>query len=475
MQKKVFLTTAVVAASAMMLAIVPSMAQDKTTINWFVGLGTGTNDQQIEVQKKVVADFNAANPDIDLELTLAATNTAAYDTLSTLIASGNGPDIVGPVGYAGSNAFSGQWLDLAPLVKSTGYDLSQFPAELTALYQTPDGLLGLPFAVYPSFIYYNKDIFDEAGVAYPPHEYGAKYVAADGKESEWNWDTLASIAKYLTVDANGNDATSADFDPSKIEQFGFIHQWGAARNDMSSFGGGVFWDPATNKVSIPDNWRAQAHWEWDALWKDHFYPNSTYEASSILAPSAFASGHVAMARTHLWYTCCMADLKANWSIASLPSYNGNFYSTVDADTFRILKTTKNPEAAFKVLTYLQGEASLQLLTAYGALPARVADRQSYYDELAKKYPTADIDTKVIEDSLKYAVTPHHESDFPNFQKGQDRFAAFRTLLLGDTGKDMDVDAELDKLAADLQNIVDEAGAPAAVATMEATAEATKAP
>lgn len=468
MQKKAFLATAVMATSALLLAVAPSMAQDKVKINWFVGLGTGTNDQQIAAQNEVVEAFNAANPDIELELTLAANNTAAYDTLSTLIASGNGPDIVGPVGYAGSNAFSGQWLDLKPLVDSTGYDLNQFPAELTALYQTPEGLLGLPFAVYPSFIYYNKDIFDEAEVPYPPHEYGAKYTDKDGNEKEWNWDTLAEVAKYLTVDANGNDATSADFDPSAIEQFGFVNQWGAARNDMSSFGGGVFWDPATGKVTIPENWREQAKWQWNAIWKDHFYPTATYEASTVLAPSSFASGHTAMARTHLWYTCCMADLKANWSIAALPAYKGNYYSTVDADTFRILKTTKNPEAAFKVLDYLTGEASLKLLSVYGALPARVADRQSYYDELAKKYPTAEIDTTVIENSLKYAVTPHHESDFPNFQKGQDRFAAFRSLVAGDTGADIDVDAELDKLQADLQQIIDEAGQPAAEATAEAT-------
>jgi len=464
MQKKAFLTTALMATSAMLLAIAPSMAQDKVTVNWFVGLGTGTNDQQIAAQNKVVDEFNASHDDIELVLTLAANNTAAYDTLSTLIASGNGPDIVGPVGYAGSNAFSGQWLDLTPLVESTGYDVSQFPAELTALYQTPEGLLGLPFAVFPSFIYYNKDIFDEAGVAYPPHEYGAPYAGLDGTEVEWNWDTLASVAKYLTVDANGNDATSAEFDPAAIEQFGYVNQWGAARNDFSSFGGAEFWNPETNEVTIPDNWRAQAHWQWNAVWQDHFYPTATYEASTVLAPSSFASGHTAMARVPLWYTCCMDDLKANWSIASLPSYEGNYYSIVDADTFRILKGTKNPEAAFEVLTYLTGEASLPLLTVYGALPARVSDRQSYYDAVSERYPTAELDTTVIENSLTYAVTPHHESDFPNFQKGQDRFAAFRSLLLGDTGVDMDVDAELDKLAADLQNIVDEAGAPAAEAT-----------
>jgi ABC-type sugar transport system substrate-binding protein len=40
MQKKAFLATAFMAASAMLLAIAPSMAQDKVTITWFIGLGT---------------------------------------------------------------------------------------------------------------------------------------------------------------------------------------------------------------------------------------------------------------------------------------------------------------------------------------------------------------------------------------------------------------------------------------------------
>ena len=44
-------------------------------------------------------------------------HTAGRDTLATEIAAGNGPDIVGPVGWAGSNEFYGQWLDLTPLIQ----------------------------------------------------------------------------------------------------------------------------------------------------------------------------------------------------------------------------------------------------------------------------------------------------------------------------------------------------------------------
>jgi len=77
-------------------------------------------------------------------------NASARDTISTEIAAGAGPDIVGPVGWVGSNAFVGQWLDIAPYVASSGYDTSKFEAALVKSYQTEAGMVGLPFAVYPS-------------------------------------------------------------------------------------------------------------------------------------------------------------------------------------------------------------------------------------------------------------------------------------------------------------------------------------
>ena len=86
---------------------------DKVQIRWFVGLGTGTNPEQVAIQEEVVADFNASQSEIELVLEIVPYDSAR-DTLATQIASGSGPDIVGPVGWGGSNAFYGQWLDVAP-------------------------------------------------------------------------------------------------------------------------------------------------------------------------------------------------------------------------------------------------------------------------------------------------------------------------------------------------------------------------
>ncbi len=446
-------------ALAFLLALSPSLAnvhaQTKTVVTWFVGLGTGTDALQTDVQKAVVDKFNKSQDKIDLKLNIAASNQAAPDALSTLLASGNAPDIVGPVGFAGANAFTGQWLDLQPLVDKTKYDLKQFPDSLVNLYKDPNaGLVGIPFAVFPGLLYYNKDLFDEAGLAYPPTKVGDKYKL-DGKDVEWSYDTLAIIAKKLTVDSAGNDANSPKFDPTKIAQFGFVHQFGTIRSEFSTFGGANVVDPKTGKVVIPDSWRAEAKWLYNGLWKDHFIPNATYGASDLLKPSEFASGKVAMARTMLWYTCCIADLKAKWDLGVVPSYNDTTYAPTDADTFRITKATKVPDAAFTVLQYLLGDGALDLLTTYGAYPARPDLQAASIKAKADKFPSVQ-NWSVVAPSLAYTVAPGHESDYPNFNKGQQRFSDFRTLLYGDKGKDIDVDKELDKLQSDLQAIVDAA-------------------
>ena len=106
----------------------------KVTITWFCCLGTGEDASQQAVEKQVVADFNAAHPNINLVFELNP-YTGARDKLSTELASGNGPDVVGPVGVGGSEAFHGQWADLAPWITKYNYDLSEFDQSAIDFYK----------------------------------------------------------------------------------------------------------------------------------------------------------------------------------------------------------------------------------------------------------------------------------------------------------------------------------------------------
>lgn len=154
---------------AMVLPFSSALAQEEpVVITWFIGLGAGGQPQHVEAQNAVVEAFNASHDDIKLEH-IVVENEVATDTLATLIASGDAPDIIGPVGIAGAAAFEGSFLDLDPIIEELDYDLSRWPEALVDFYRDPEqGLTGLPFATFSSFIFYNRDMFDVAGVAYPP-------------------------------------------------------------------------------------------------------------------------------------------------------------------------------------------------------------------------------------------------------------------------------------------------------------------
>jgi len=435
------------------LSFSSSLAQDTVTLTWFVGLGTGGSPEQREVQEQVVADWNEANPDIQVEI-IIVDNNVAVETLATLIATNEAPDIVGPVGNAGSAAFAGNFLDIEPYLDELGYDAyAEFPAEAVDFYRTGEGLIGLPLANFPAFIFYRPGLFDEAGLEYPPAEYGAPYML-DGEEVEWNVDTLTEISQILTVDENGFDATEEEFDASAIIQWGFVNQWagaGAMRQNATMFGAGSVIDDEGNAV-MPDNWRIAFQWFHDAQWETNIMPNAAQEGSDLLAAgNPFASGNVAMAQSHLWYTCCLEDTE--WDAAAMPSYDGVITARLHADTFRVLNSTDNPTEAVEFLTYLVGEASLDLLSVYGGMPARPDDQQAFFDDLDERY-TQGVNWDVVRASLNYPDVPSHEEPLPNNNQANDRLDSFLSLLRSEPG--IDVQAEIDALLADLQIIFDEA-------------------
>ncbi len=430
----------------------PALAvKEKVKITWFVGLGTGTNPGQIDAENKVVENFNKSHDDIELVINIVP-HASAVDTLSTLIAAGvdQAPDIVGPVGYDGANGFAGNWLDLQPLVEQNKYDLTQYPATLVEFYRTSEGLVGLPFGTFPAMLYYRPELFDEAGLAYPPAKYGEPYVDSKGEKHPWNMDTLRELAIQMTVDKKGNNATSKAFDPQNITQWGYIPQWTDARSLATDWGAGTF-VTKDNKAFIPDYWRKAFEWYYTGIWKDHFIPNTAQNTSDLLGnDNAFNSGHVAMAVTHLWYTCCLDGTA--WNVAAVPTTGDKPTVKLHADTFRVMKSTKHPQEAFTVLTYLIGDGALDLLSIYGGLPARAGDQKAFFESLDKKY-TQHVNWDVVVEGLKYPDIPSHESWLPNYLKSKSRIAAFYSQIT--STPDLNIDTEIDKLVADLQAIYDE--------------------
>jgi multiple sugar transport system substrate-binding protein len=409
-------------------------------------------------QEQVVADFNASQDAIQLVLEIVDADQA-YTTLATQIAAGNAPDIVGPVGIRGRDFFQGAWLDLQPLIDAENYDLSDFDPGLVEFYvDQQEGQLGLPFAIFPSFLAFNKDIFDEGGIPYPPQEYGAPYVNVNGEEVPWDLNAMREVALLLTVDANGNDALDPDFDKNRIVQFGYYEQWTDFRGVATLFGPGSLVDDDGN-AQVPDHWRDAAEWFYDGMWNEVFYPNGVYDASDIIAGNGFESGNVAMSHTHLWYFgCCVGNINFDYDLAAMPAneFTGGPTAKMHADTFGIMQSSRNPEAAWEVLKFFIGDNAETMTNMYGGMPARLSLQDAYFDTFAQGVVNGEnLTWQVVVDSMAYADNPNHESFMPSPQESNNRYNEFWTLLGQEPGRN--VQADIDLLVSDLQAIFDAAG------------------
>jgi multiple sugar transport system substrate-binding protein len=480
MKKQLYVLVAVLIAATMVLAScgtptaapaaateAPAAPAGKVLIRWSIGIGTGADPAQVPIEQAVVDDFNKMQDKIYLAMEVIP-NASARDTISTEIAAGAGPDIVGPVGWVGSNAFAGQWLDIAPYVKSSGYDTSKFEQALVNMYQTEQGMVGLPFAVYPSAIYYNPGLFTEAGVNPPPATYGEQYKMPDGSMVDWNWDTMASVAKLLTIDSAGKHSGEAGFDATKVVQYGFTFQWEGHVEYWATFmtNGGSLLVPGGSKGSyaakVPDAWKTAWAWVYNGMWGDEpFIPTGPVEAGADFnSGNSFASNKIAMADMPSWYLCCIGDLvKAGgtFEFGAMPiGLDGKVAGRVDADTFRIWKGTKHPAEAFTVLAYLIDTGINKLVVgtpeqapAYGAIPSQSSLRGPWLTAQKAAWPfVQNWDTLIA--GLNYADVPSAEAFQPNMNESWARTGTFTSLL--QTTKGLDLAAETATLESDLTTI-----------------------
>jgi multiple sugar transport system substrate-binding protein len=420
-----------------------------TQITWFVGLGSGTHPEDIVLEKAWVDKYNASQKDACVILNVVAnTGSNSYDALRAMVAGGNAPDIVGPVGKAGRASFQGAWADVKPLADKAGFDLTKYDPQLLEFTKDEGVLVGIPFALFPSFIYYNKKLFDEAKLPYPPHKVGDLY---NGKP--WDLATFQDVAMKLTVDKNGNDATSASFDPASVTQFGYFEQWTDARGIAALFGGGIPYDASTKKAVIPDSYTAAWKWYYDGVWKYHFMPTADYQNSDQFNKgNLFASGNLAMSHVHTWYTGSFDMSKMDWDIGIMPSVNGTITAKLHGDTFAIMKDSKKQDLAFKVMTAMV--TSPDLFIIYGGMPATLSDRPAFFAALDAKAAPNKIDWSVAEEMLKYPDIPNHEAWLPNLAKANPLLGGFRTLM--DQTPNLNMDDSIAKLKSDLQDAYDTA-------------------
>ena len=416
-------------------------------LRWFCCLGAGDAPEQQPGEKAAADGFAKKYPGSSLKIEITAYD-AAVDVLSTQLGGSNPPDVSGPNGIGGLASFNNQWTDLTPYLTQSAYNLGVYDPTTLDFFKQGGAQVGVPFDLYPSMLWYKRDFFQEAGIAEPPHAFGAKYKMADGTEVDWNYDTLRQIAMKLTVDKAGKDATQAGFNPSKIDQWGFEPQRDVLQGMGAFWGAGTLDSGDGKTVKIPDAWKAAWKFVYDGVWKDHFImTDAQFTARQV--DQGFFSGKVAMAENFLWTTYGVVGAGKDWDLAAIPSYNGKITAPLNADTFGVLKNSKNPDAAFAAMVFLLQDQSRSLLPLYGGIPARTAEQDAFFESVAKTegFP-ADVDWTVAKAAIKYADIPNFEGPMPVYNKTLDILDTYRSKWF--TTKGLDMDQEFEKLRAEVQ-------------------------
>jgi hypothetical protein len=435
----------------------PSASGPRTTVVWFIGLGTGSQPDQLRVEEDFINRYNATNTDnIYLQGSIIPAGGPPTDTFTPRIAAGE-IDIVGPIGIEGRAGFRGDWLGLNDEIAKNGTDLSVYPPALLNTFKNAAGQYeSLPYVEYPAFIFYDKDLFSAAGLPDLPTRVGQKYMG-----QYWTWDELATIAKQLTVDLNGKKSTDPGFNAAKIRSYGFDTQWiSDLRRFATPFGAGSYVASDGKTAQIPPVWEQAWKWYYDAMWTYHFAPTGAERTAADMGDgTTAATGRVAMELSWQWAISSFgastesgtpASKYAHWDMGVLPSNGGVTTDPVDTDSFVINKYSKNPDAAYKAMLAMMADPAL--MATYGEMPVGQSMQAAYFKTAQAgvdgQFAKNPITWSVLTEMAKYAASPTHQDPMPNYTRALNDDKAFYLKLQGRGG--LNLDAEIAKLKAKLQ-------------------------
>jgi multiple sugar transport system substrate-binding protein len=434
------------------------------TIRWFIGLGGSPGE--IDRMHVFVDKFNSEQEGKYLLLPEVYSNTVVRDTLLKQIASGDSPDIVGPVDITSVTTLKNVWMDLTGPMTASGYDLSDFPPSVIEILRSQDGgQMALPIAAMPLALFYNKALFDAAHLPYPPSNWEGTYQGG-----EWTYEALREIAMQMTIDENGATAAEPAYRPDKARQFGFFPQWSEDIRWHWTLFGAASLRGNDGRANIPAVWRRAADWLYQGMWTDHFIPTmSDREKNPEINDSAFIGGRLAMMPQNYWYYGCFNPEKPiDWDVAAMPSFKGGRpVSRIHINSLAIPKGAADPQASFDVLSLLLGKYAFDLFEMthtvegwenfssepfYMALPTRMSLQAAAIEHNRLAFP--DVDYQVFLDALNYSDIPSHQEAPPNPQQSHNVLVDFQSRYESTPG--LDLDRELDQLEERLQEAFDEA-------------------
>lgn len=235
-------------------------------------------------------------------------------------------------------------------------DAAQYPLELYNYWRF-DGtnLYGVPDNVQMMALYYNKDLFDKAGLAYP--------------NADWTYDDVLEAAKTLTI-VEGGETTQWGWDKGALGAW-----WGA---QTFGWAAGSAWfdkviEPTKFTVSDPRNVEGM-QWLNDMVTVHKVSPDATQAAAIAQDVSLFQTGKVAMVADGTWYMSSNTDSPFKWDMAPLPKWKDARALPFWFGGWVVAKDSKAPEAAVAWSTWSATEYQKELVKNRDWIPIRKAER-----------------------------------------------------------------------------------------------------
>ena len=335
-------------------------------------------------QQKIVDAFQALNPNITVKVTVADWDSY-WPKLQTDLAGGNAPDVFlmdGPLfpDYQTRDVL----LDLNPLIARDGFDIGQLVDLAVQDFTAPDGhLYGLPRDLNTIALFYNKAMFDAAGIPYP--------------DATWDWAKLTEVAKQLTKTSG-----------TTTSQWGFYTETSDMENLWSSLvwqAGGDILSPDKSSVVIDTDQAAQGiQFLQDLIYKDKVMPQPVAGGTG----DAFENGQAAMEANGSWLVPTHEAAGLDFGVAPLPKGPAGQATSVNPSGVVVSKASKSPDAAWEFVKCYTGP---QLQAMIASLKASMpANKQVLTDQYATSFDGG----KTFADALAYA---HLKPSF----KGYDEF------------------------------------------------------
>lgn len=307
----------------------------------------------------LVEAFHEQHPDIHVEVTHIPSDRDYRTRLVTDFAAGTAPDVT-LMNYRRIASFVANDLlePLSPYIEGSDLINPQdfYPVTIDA-FTWQGQIMCIPQNVSSLVVYYNQDLFDEAGVAYP----------AD----DWSWDDFVATAVALTKDGDGDgriDQYGLGVEPSLYRLSPFVWQ----NSDVI-----VNNDPAPTYMTLTRPNALEAFQWFVDLWQVHGVVPDRVAEEAQDSESRFIAGTTAMFLDSRRGTPSYREIEAfTWDVAPLPR-GERVAGILHSDGYCMSATTENKEAAWTFIEFANSDEGQSIIVETGrTVPSRISVAES---------------------------------------------------------------------------------------------------